>query len=521
MHELEQRVALVVGNNNYESFAMLKNPINDARAMKEVLEKKKFDVIYLENTSQKNFKKAIKKFANKLSKGGVGLFYFAGHGIQVDGENYLIPNDADISDKDDVDGESVPIAYLTKKLKKAGNRLNIIILDACRNDPFSRGVTGGLAPIHARGTFIAYATEAGKVAKDGKGKHGVFTKHLIKYMNEPISLDEVFKKTRTAVYNDTDGDQFPGTYNQVINGSFFFTLPKPEVKKKAVTITGTAVGFKTKKANKFLFSIIPEPVDAKIEITNIDEPYKKGMRLKKGDYNIQISKDGYETKTGNINLSSNYILKVKLKKMQEYKSSSALLSVAATSFILNIKTNPSDARVQIEGLLEDYHHGMKLDKGEYKIKVYKDGYVTKNGAINLNKNYSLSITLNKIEEAVVSKANFHESPSMIDTPEVFIDGKLMWQDDEAAKTVKLTEYSAKLHCRRLKFNGYDDCILPDIDDIKDLKTKKDKLKYFIDEKYWSSFGKVDFSDSNINAFLNTNDYVTEHDENYVRCVREY
>ncbi|MDA7817549.1 caspase family protein [Sulfurimonas sp.] len=228
----EQRVALVVGNNEYKSFSVLKNPINDARSIRDILKEKFFDVIYLENTSQKQFKKSIKLFTKKLSLGGVGLFYFAGHGIQVEGENYLIPKDAEIADKDDVDGESVSISYLTNKLEVAGNRLNIIILDACRNDPFTRGVGGGLAPVHARGTYIAYATEAGKTAKDGKGDHGIFTKYLIKYMDESIPLDEVFRKTRKSVYEDTNGEQFPGVYNQVIDGEFFFSIsPNNKLKK--------------------------------------------------------------------------------------------------------------------------------------------------------------------------------------------------------------------------------------------------------------------------------------------------
>ena len=512
MQELEQRVALVVGNNDYESFIKLKNPINDARAMRDSLKRKKFEVIYLENVSQKKFKRAIKKFTNKLSAGGVGLFYFAGHGIQVNGENFLIPSDADIADRDDVDGESVPIAYLTKKLKKAGNRLNIIILDACRNDPFSRGASGGLAPISARGTYIAYATEAGKVAKDGVGEHGVFTKNLIKYMEEPITIDEVFKKTRTAVYNETNGEQFPGTYNQVINGSFFFTLPKP----KKIPV-GTDKNFNSKNMAKYLFRIEVEPKDAKIEITNIDAQYKENMKLKGGDYNIQISKDGYETKTGNINLSSDYILKVKLNKIAQHKSSSAFLSVSPTVFVLDITTVPEDARVQIEGMLEDYQKGMKLEKGKYNIKVYKDGYVTKHGVVNLDKNYKLKVTLNKIPEVQKVIAFKETSTSVADG--VFIDGNLMWQDNKDTVKLKIDDLKAKRYCRRLVLNGYDDWRLPTDNMLKRLKKKQDKLKYVVDEKYWSNYGKVDFSNSDINSFLNANDYVTEYDANHVRCVR--
>lgn len=512
LHEQEQRIALVVGNNNYESFSTLKNPINDAKAIRDLLTKKKFEVLYFEDIDQKHFKKAIKQFTNKLSSGGVGLFYFAGHGIQVEGENYLIPKDADIADKDDVDGESVPIAYLTSKLKKASNRLNIIILDACRNDPFSRGSGGGLAPIYARGTYIAYATEAGKAAKDGKGKHGVFTKHLIKYMDQPLTIDEVFTKTRTAVYNDTDGEQFPGTYNQVINGSFFFTLPKA---KKIPT--GSAKDFDSKNRMKYLFTINTNPKDAKIEITNIDAQYKKGIKLKNGEYTVQVSRDGYETKTGNIKLSSDYVLNVRLNKILENNSSSAFFDVAVKEFILDIETLPKDAKVHIEGILEDYEKGMKLPKAEYRIKVSRDGYIAKYGVINLNKNHILKITLEEIKN-VTQAPLFSEVQTT--TKGLYIDGNLMWQDNKYTVELRKNEIAAKNYCERLTLNGFTDWMLPDIEDLKSLKNQKAKLKYMIDEKYWSNYGKVDFSDSSINAFLNTNDYVTEHDHNYIRCVRK-
>ncbi|NOR58361.1 MAG: DUF1566 domain-containing protein [Sulfurimonas sp.] len=420
IHQLEQRIALVVGNNNYESFAVLKNPINDAKAMKGLLEKKNFEVIYLEDTSQKKFKRAIKKFANKLARGGVGLFYFAGHGIQVEGENYLIPKDADIEEKDDVDGESVPVAYLNKKLKRAGNRLNIIILDACRNDPFSRGAGGGLAPIHARGTFIAYATEAGKVAKDGVGKHGVFTKHLIKYMEEPIPLDQVFKKTRTAVYNDTNGEQFPGTYNQVINGTFFFTLPKAE-------------------------------------------------------------------------------------------------NSTSSKFILDIIISPKDANIQIEGMLEDYRQGMKLDKGEYKIKIYKDGYVTKNGSVNLNKNQSLTITLNR----AVKGTGFTETPLLIAASEVFVDEKLMWEDNIHSTETTYSKFNATRYCKNLELNGFNNWKVPTSDMLNKLRSKKGSLKNSLDDVYWAKYEKVTFSNTTVDAYFEPTGFgAGPEEEHYIRCVRD-
>jgi hypothetical protein len=232
----EQRVALVIGNSKYYSKKLnnLKNPVNDAKLMKKILEERKFKVYFLTNATKKEFKKVIKRFSNDLKKGGVGLFYFAGHGLQVDGLNYLIAKDSDISSKDDVEFESIPLNYITKKMQNARNRLNIVILDACRNDPFSRGMEGGLAPVsNAKGIFVAYATEAGKVASDGDGKNGVFTKYLAKNILKPLSIEEVFKKTREEVYNKTNGEQIPGVYNQIF-GDFYFTLPKIDNKIKTI-----------------------------------------------------------------------------------------------------------------------------------------------------------------------------------------------------------------------------------------------------------------------------------------------
>jgi len=163
----EQRIALVIGNNNYTNLAKLKNPINDARSMKKELKKRGFEVLYKENASKRDMKKLIKSFTNKLKSGGVGLYYFAGHGINVEGNNYLVSVDSSMDTKEDVEYESYALNRITKKMQNAHNRLNIVILDACRNDPFSRGGGGGLAPIgDARGMFVAYATQAGNVAAD-------------------------------------------------------------------------------------------------------------------------------------------------------------------------------------------------------------------------------------------------------------------------------------------------------------------------------------------------------------------
>jgi hypothetical protein len=229
----EQRVALVIGNRDYTSLSKLKNPINDARAMRNILSKKSFSVIYLENASQLEMEEAIDKFAYKLkNENGVGMFYYAGHGMEVEGKNYLIPTNAKITSKKYVKSKSVSIDIIVSAMEEAKNRLNILVLDSCRNDPFNRSGTGGLAPINsAKGIYVAYATAPNKVAEDGEGENGLFTQHLIKYINqEGLKIEDVFKKVRTEVRKDSNGNQIPWSSSS-IEGDFYFTFPKIKPKK--------------------------------------------------------------------------------------------------------------------------------------------------------------------------------------------------------------------------------------------------------------------------------------------------
>ena len=224
----ENRVALVIGNNNYQGvLSKLRNPINDASAIRDILKSKNFKVIYKTNSGKRDMRKALKEFYREIKKGGVGFFYFSGHGIEIDGQNYLIPIDAKIDEKTDAEYEAISLNKVTKRIQNAKNRLNIVVLDACRNDPFSRSVgTGGLAKSEPIGLFVSYSTGAGSVASDGKdGENGLFTKSLIKYMQQPLDLQDVFQKTREDVYDSSNQRQFPAIYNQTIRGKFYFTLP--------------------------------------------------------------------------------------------------------------------------------------------------------------------------------------------------------------------------------------------------------------------------------------------------------
>ncbi len=221
----EQKVALVIGNAAYEA-APLRNPLHDARAMARVLSEVGFTVIERENLTQKDIRREVQAFGQQLLKGGVGLFYFAGHGMQVNGRNYLIPIGATIEHEKQVEYEGVDAGVVLGEMEHARNRLNIVILDACRDNPFARSFRSGvqgLASMNApTGTLIAYATAPGSVANDGQGENSVYTGELVRSMLNPgLKIEDVFKQVRSAVRESTQGKQVPWESSS-LEGDFYF-----------------------------------------------------------------------------------------------------------------------------------------------------------------------------------------------------------------------------------------------------------------------------------------------------------
>jgi len=209
----QRRTALVIGNASYQDNP-LKNSINDAEAMANALKDVGFDVILLENADLKQIENAIDTFHHQLKAGGVGLFYYAGHGTQVDGENYLIPVNAKLDVAEDVRYEAIPVGKVLARMEDAANQMNIVILDACRNNPFARkwrSSQRGLAPIQsARGALIAFATEPGGVAADGEGENGLYTSFLLKHLKTPnLDVELMFKRVREDVVQATQNKQVP------------------------------------------------------------------------------------------------------------------------------------------------------------------------------------------------------------------------------------------------------------------------------------------------------------------------
>ncbi|MEE8435590.1 MAG: caspase family protein, partial [bacterium] len=225
----EQRVALVIGNHAYTRIASLRNPGNDARDMAAALRKTGFRVTLLLNATRGQMGEAIAGFEDAVSKGGVGLFFYAGHGVQVGGVNYLIPIGANITRQSQVEFEAISANRVMASMEAAGNRLNMVFLDACRNNPFKgnrfRAIGGGLAAVRnaPKGSLISYATGAGGVAADGAGRNGTYTKNLLRYIGQPgLELTTMMKRVRSGVQRDTRDRQTPYELSS-LTGDFYFT----------------------------------------------------------------------------------------------------------------------------------------------------------------------------------------------------------------------------------------------------------------------------------------------------------
>ena len=227
----QQRIALVIGNGAYPEYP-LNNPVNDATDVAKVLKELGFEVILLQNTDLEVMETAIKDFSRKLRQGGVAVFYYAGHGVQVNGENYLVPLKAKLNRQEDVRYEAVPLGKILNAMEDAQTQVNIVILDASRDNAFYRRWRSrshgslsvpGLAPVQsARGTLIIFATAPGEFAEDGEGQNSPFTSHLLRHIKTPnLPVELMFKKVRAAVVAETNREQTPWEQSSLV-GEFSF-----------------------------------------------------------------------------------------------------------------------------------------------------------------------------------------------------------------------------------------------------------------------------------------------------------
>lgn len=242
----EERTALVIGNGNYRYVPKLKNPVNDAADIARALKKLKFDVDLVTDASKKNIENAVKVFISKISlSDGIGMFYYAGHASQIEGNNFIIPVNVNIRSEKELKYKGYNISKLLGYMNNAKNEQNIVVLDACRDNPFAskfktatrslinkeRGIVKiktpklnpGLSKLEAGpNTLIAYATAPGKVALDGDGRNSPYTKALIQSMqSEGLTVEQVFKQVRTRLLEQTNGKQIPWESSSLVSDFYF------------------------------------------------------------------------------------------------------------------------------------------------------------------------------------------------------------------------------------------------------------------------------------------------------------
>ena len=230
-----RRLALVVGNDAYRAQSALRNAVNDARAVASALDEVGFAVTRVENANRARLTSALSSFAGSLRGDDVALFYFAGHGVQVDGVNYLMPTDYAGQSSSALRFDAVSASDVQEMLGRA--RVAMLVFDACRNNPY-RGVRGGtgLAPMEARGTLVAYAAGAGEVAADSApgASNGLFTSKFVEALRAPgLTATDLFRRVRRQVYEASNAEQWPAVYDDLLSDFVF---------RPALTAGGATVG---------------------------------------------------------------------------------------------------------------------------------------------------------------------------------------------------------------------------------------------------------------------------------------
>ena len=221
--------ALVIGNSKYAAIPYLRNPENDAEAIAEKFSSMGISTELILNGSRSDISRALRRFQRTSAE--VGILFYAGHGLQVDGHNYMLPVDFDGTSEGDVQLEAIPIS---SAIEQVPGKTKLVFLDACRDNPFfvasrSRSLSRGLASMEvATGTLIAYATKDGKVALDGEGRHSPFTQALLEHIGNPEDIAVVLRKVRAKVIERTNGQQQPWEYGSLTSGTLILSRLGPK-----------------------------------------------------------------------------------------------------------------------------------------------------------------------------------------------------------------------------------------------------------------------------------------------------
>jgi hypothetical protein len=502
-----KRIALVIGNGDYKD-SPLKNPAHDAKDISRTLESLEFKVIEVIDANLRTMHKALDEFSLDLRKGDVALFFYAGHGLQVHGDNYLLPIDNQIRTISDVRYEAFQVGRLIGRLEEAQS-LNIIILDACRNNPlgrgFNRSLERGLTVIHQKpeGTFIAYATGPGKTAADGEGGNGLFTSSLLEHMiTARLELSALIRKVRADVKKKSFGAQVPWSESSLTEEFYFRVKVSPANQEQEVRI-GPTVPRQDQRVDSLFWESIKDsqnPSAYEAYVKKFPDGIFKPLAL------MRITK--YSRKEIAL------VDQTSVDKVQPQQPS----------------TNPTP----------------HLEKNDIEVVLR-----TSRQKISDNQLKNMLIRLNFYDKNRNPEGDF-SNDYVPASGNIVRDKKtgLMWQKVGSAK--KVGYQSAKKYIDRLnseKFEGYSNWRLPTVEELASLLRSKNKRNMYIDDKFsgkqsycWS----IDSADSlsglpdevavwGVNfkegTFVKANwfntggmswhSWYTHNEENYVRAVCTY
>ncbi len=315
------KFALIIGNGNYAELSKLSNPANDATDIADKLKNIGFQVELLTDADLPTMEEATLSLGARLStaKDAIGFFFYAGHGVQSNGINYMIPVDAHIPSDNYLKTKALAAQEVLDTLQSANNNLNIVVLDACRDNPFSWARSGnrGLAVVGNQppGSIIIYSTSAGSVASDGKGRNGLFTSELLKNIDAPdVEVKEVFNRTGKNVVTASNNKQVPAIYSQFFNTAYLngssgdiinqlsnlSINPEPVIGQVMIKTGGIRVNVLTAGKMQFMENDIDLPAGAVLPITNV----------KPGHYDLIVKYSDGNTESRSIDVVSDQTIDV-------------------------------------------------------------------------------------------------------------------------------------------------------------------------------------------------------------------
>jgi formylglycine-generating enzyme required for sulfatase activity len=380
------RIALVIGNSNYKD-APLTNPKNDSIDIAAMLKRTGFEVELLLDANQETMDDAISNFGNKLRGGGVGLFYFAGHGVQIEGKNYLIPIGADITRQRHVKYRTINVDEVLIEMGEARNGFNMLILDACRNNPLPRSFRSskkGLSEISPpKGTLVTFATSPGDVASDGPGRNSPFAKNFLIYGEEKgLHVETMFRKVSAGVQSETDGNQIPWRQSS-FTGDFYFNGQE----KTTEVASGSVV---TETAGKGSIKVETQPSIAKIYVNQLFEGNSPiTLKFPPGAYTVVAKKNGYKNQQESV-------------RVREGRNISLNLIMDKSGSSIFVRSTPDNAKIYLNN--EFYGNApdtiSALKAGNYNIIVKLDGYQDFTKSIYLLDGQEQQIQANLSKKAV-------------------------------------------------------------------------------------------------------------------------